>query len=168
VRRVGVAVSVMAIMAMTAVAAGVFVFHVGFQPVLSGSMRPAFSPGSVVLTRPIPVADVRPGDVIMFTPPGETSSFTHRVTSVSGPAEHPIITTKGDANPVADPWKARLVNTQVPKVVGSVPKVGRLIVALHGHGSRLILLALGGLTFCIVGTRSILGPRPEHGTIGTS
>jgi signal peptidase I len=153
---------------MIAVATGIVVFHIGFQPVLSGSMRPTFSPGSVVVTRPISTKAIRLGDVLLITPPGETSPFAHRVTSVNGPASTPVITTKGDANPAADPWKERIVNPQVPKVIGSVPSIGRLIVAMHGHGSRLILIAVGGLIFCIVGTRSILGPRSSPGTAQAS
>jgi signal peptidase I len=159
VRGCGIALSVLVIVAMVTIALGIVALHVGFQPVLSASMRPTFSPGSVVITRPIATTAIRPGDVLLLTPPGETSPFAHRVTSVTGPADHPIVTTKGDANPAPDPWKDRIVSTRVPKVIGSVPRVGRFVVAMHGQGSRLILLILGGLIFCIVGTRSILGPR---------
>jgi signal peptidase I len=155
------ALSVLAALVMVAVAIGVVWLHVGIKPVLSGSMRPTFVPGSVIVTRTIPTTKVRPGDVILFTPPGETSPFAHRVMSVSGPANHPIITTKGDANPVADPWKAQIVTPQVSEVIGSVAGVGRLVVAIHGTGPRLLLIALSGLIFCVVGTRSILGPRPS-------
>jgi len=167
VRRFGVALSVLATLAMMATAIGIVLFHVGFQPVLSGSMRPTFSPGSLVMTRPIPTRNVRTGDVILFTPPGQASPFAHRVTSVSGPADRPVIKTKGDANPVADPWKLQLVHSQVPEVIGAVPGIGRLAVAVHKHGSRVILIAVGGLIFCLVGTRSILGSRPLPPTVQT-
>jgi signal peptidase len=146
---------------MVAIATGIVWFRVGFQPVLSGSMRPTFSPGSVVLTRPIATSNVRVGDVILFRPPGYTSSFAHRVTSVSGAVDRPVITTKGDANPVVDPWKVQLATARVPEVIGSIPRLGRMLVAIHKRGGRLLLILGGGLAFGAVGTRAILGPRPR-------
>ena len=88
--------------------------HLAIQPVLSGSMRPTFSPGAVVITRSIPTSSIRPGDIILFVPPGDTSQYAHRVTSVSGPAGRPVITTKGDANPAPDGWHAQIVGRRSP------------------------------------------------------
>jgi signal peptidase len=155
----GVLVAVLAT-AMCAAAAAVVWLHLSVQPVLSASMRPAFAPGSLIVTRSVGASDVHPGDVIVFTPPSEPSRYAHRVASVSGPRDHPVITTKGDANPSPDPWRAAIVGTRVPKVVASIPRLGFAAVALRRHLVRAIALAAAGLVVCVIGTRDILGPRP--------
>lgn len=162
IRVAAVALTVFACGAIALAAAAVFFLHLAIQPVLSGSMRPSFSPGAAIVTRSIPSSSVQRGDVIVFTPPGETSRFAHRVTSVSGPKNRPIITTKGDANPAADPWHAQIVTPSVPKVVGSIPWFGRLLVAVEQRGPRLLLVVAAGLVICVLGTRSILdAPGPD-------
>lgn len=147
-----------AAIALTAVA--IFMLHISIQPVLSGSMRPTFDPGSAIITRPIPTRDLRSGDIIVFHPPGESSVYAHRVTSVSGPADRPVITTKGDANPAPDGWHAQIVASSVPLVIGSVPGFGRFLVAVEQRDPRLILLATAALVLCVFGARDILGPAP--------
>src|SRR5947199_7248243 len=59
------------------------VFHVRVSPVLTGSMRPTYAPGDVIVTRQVNVLSLRPGDIAVFVPPGESAAFAHRVTSVS-------------------------------------------------------------------------------------
>lgn len=144
--------------AMLAGAAAVFVFDVAMSPVLTGSMSPTFEPGAAILTRPTPVQDVRAGDVIVFVPPGEQASFAHRVVSAGGESNRPDVVTKGDANPAPDSWKAQLVGPTVPEVVLSVPHLGRVMTAAHQPSGRAVLVALAGLTFCVFGTRAVLGP----------
>lgn len=143
-------------LAMTATAASVFLLHLGIRPVLSGSMRPAYGPGWAIVTRQVPVADVRKGDIVVFTPPGLSSPFAHRVVSVSGPLDHPVITTKGDANSAPDPWHARLDGSTVPEVVAAVPWVGGLMSDLESGNLRLLLTVVAGLALCFAGTRFIL------------
>jgi signal peptidase I len=142
--------------------AAVFWFHVSFTPVLSGSMRPTFDPGSLILTRQVATSAVRPGDVIVIVPPGESSSYAHRVQTVTGPAGHPVVTTKGDANPAPDPWKAQLLSTHTTEVIGSVPKLGLLIVTLHHRGWRVLFLAFAGLVLAVAGFRAIAESPPAR------
>jgi signal peptidase I len=153
-------------LSLAGIAAAVFWFHLSARPVLSGSMRPTFAPGSVIVTGALPVSQIRAGDIIMFTPPGWSASVAHRVVSVSGPVDHPVISTKGDANPVKDPWHARLNGTTVPEVVASVPWVGWAMTDVAHHWLRAFLIALVGLGVAIPGVRAILrGPgeaEPER------
>ena len=144
--------------AMVLAAAAVFILHLTVQPVLSGSMRPTFDPGAAIITRPVATRSIRPGDVIAFIPPGHVSSFAHRVTSVSGPVDRPVITTKGDANPAADPWHAQIAAPSVSQVIGSIPGLGRVVVVVEQSGARLWLIVAAGLVICAVGTKSILTP----------
>jgi signal peptidase I len=129
--------------------------------VLTGSMVPAYGPGAILITRPIPVTELRPGMIVLFVPPGEHDEFAHRITSVSGNPAAPTITTKGDANKAADPWHAQLTSTTVPQVVGTVPWVGRLMVGLRGP-VQLFLIVLGGLVVGVSGTRWILSSPPAR------
>lgn len=137
--------------------------HISTRTVLTGSMRGTFDPGALVLTRPMSVSAVRAGDVIVFTPPGHSTPYTHRVVTVSGSTAHPVITTKGDANPAPDAWKARLDGPTVPHVIASVPHVGQLLLAVQGRGLHTALLALLGTVLAVSGTRFILGsPQPRR------
>ena len=162
-RRVCTSLALVLVVTLAAAASiAVFWLHMGIRPVLSGSMRPTYGPGWAIITRPLPVSQVRRGDIVVFTPPGETAQFAHRVMSVSGSRSHPVITTKGDANPVADPWHARLEGNTVPEVVGEVPWLGYAIVGIKDNFARVFLIALVGLGICWMGTRAILGEAPSR------
>jgi signal peptidase len=147
---------------MLVVAGGVFVLHLGVSPVLTGSMRGTFDPGSAVVTRLVPVQTITPGDVLEFRPPGQLESYAHRVLTVTPGAAGPVITTKGDANPSADAWKAQLTTPQVRQVVFHVPQIGRVIVALHRQGTRTAALGFAGLVLSALGARAVLGAAPRR------
>ena len=153
--RLAAAIVVAAVSATVAVS--VFTLHLGIRPVLTGSMRPDYGPGAVLLTRQIPTSSLRPGMIVLFVPPGEHAEYAHRITSVSGTADAPVITTKGDANKAADPWHARITASRVNEVVGSVPGIGRLLVLLRGPGQIILALA-GGLLAAWAGARWLLAP----------
>jgi signal peptidase I len=113
------------------VAAGVSVLVLGvairfgdlhIQTVLSGSMRPTASPGDVAVTQAVPLSSLRVGDVIVFYPPGETRAVMHRIASLA----NGVITTKGDANSVDDPWRLTLSGTTAYRMVAVVPFLGWL------------------------------------------
>ena len=140
----GVVGASLVLLASAAVTIGVFTLHLGIRPVLTGSMRPDYGPGAVLFTRQVPLQSVHPGMIVLFVPPGEHAEYAHRITSVTGPATAPVVTTKGDANKAADPWHARLTAPEVTEVIGSLPGIGRLMVAMRGTG-QIVLALLGGL-----------------------
>jgi signal peptidase I len=111
-----------------------------FQTVLSNSMQPAFSAGDVVVTRAVPTGSVGVGDVIVFQPPARGEPVIHRVTSLRGG----VITTRGDANPIDDPWHVRLAGENQYRLVGVLPGIGWVTQA-----QRPILL-LSGLLLGLV------------------
>jgi signal peptidase I len=136
----------------------VITLHLSLRPVLTGSMRPAYGPGAILVTKPVPVQDLRPGMIPVFIPPGEHAEFAHRITSVSGSPSDPIITTKGDANKAPDPWHAHIGSATVPVVVAAQPWLGRLMVGIRGP-IQLVFIIVGGLIIATSGTLSILRPR---------
>jgi signal peptidase I len=155
---------VVVMVAMISTAALAFIFHFSVHPVLTGSMVPTYSPGSIIVTRPMPVSQVRRGDIVVIIPPGLSVAYAHRVVSVTGSPSHPIIRTKGDANAADDPWHAKLTSNQVPEVVATVPYVGRLAVLLnHANWTRILVIAGGGSVVLVAGMVLILSGDRRRG-----
>lgn len=118
--------------------------------VLTGSMSPAYPAGTLVVVRPVALADVRVGDVVTYQlRSGEPAVATHRVVGVSWTAEgERVLTTRGDANSVADAEPVREVQLR-GEVWYSVPWVGRLNVLLSPDQHQLLVqLAAGALFLC--------------------
>jgi signal peptidase I len=115
--------------------------------VLTGSMRPHYGPGSLVVDTPVRASAVRPGDVITFhAPTPDRRVVTHRVVRVlPDPAGtgRPVVVTKGDANPVPDPWQARLEGATAWRARAAVPFVGYGLIFLHTAGRGLWLVFPG-------------------------
>jgi signal peptidase I len=94
--------------------------------VVSGSMQPALPLGSLVVVVPRDADAVRVGDVITFSPPGyDTRTVTHRVVDVEGTGNDVTVRTRGDANPIADPWTLRFPTGRTWVAVADAPWVGR-------------------------------------------
>lgn len=92
---------------------------------LSGSMVPAFAPGDLLVLRPEPLTAVRTGQVITYAIPVDDHHVeTHRVLKVLRGGPHPVIETKGDANPVPDPWTAQLDGGPVWTLHTVIPRGG--------------------------------------------
>lgn len=102
----------------------------GFQgsTIMSGSMEPLVSVGSVVLISPIDTDELRPGQVISFVNPADPDvRLFHRIVQIN---DDGTFTTKGDANDAPD-------STPVPpeNVIGVgrilVPWIGLPVVWIH-------------------------------------
>ena len=163
------ALRAMAALAITAIAlvllGAATAFFLGYRvsPVLTGSMTPTFRPGDAVVTRPVAVEALQPGMIPVIVPPGEAGPFAHRIVTVATGAHGLVVTTKGDANPAADPWRAGITARRVPVVVGTVPALGRVLVWIHGRALRAVLLCLVGLLVTGMGTRvAMFGTRSRH------
>jgi signal peptidase len=102
------------------------------ETALSGSMKPYFSAGDMLVLTPEPLRNIRTGWVISYNVPlGDHHVQTHRVLQVVRGGDHPLIRTKGDANGAPDPWVAKLHGTTAWRVRMVVPYAGRLIVWLR-------------------------------------
>lgn len=108
--------------------------------VLTGSMAPAYPPGTLVVVRPVDPSQVRIGDVVTYQlRSGEPAVATHRVVGVGWSAQgERLLTTRGDANPVPDAEPVRAVQLR-GRVWYSLPWVGHLNVLLTpGQHQRLV------------------------------
>ena len=114
--------------------------------IVSGSMSPAFDEGSLVLADVVPVADLRVGDVITYMPPAGDHLITHRIAWIGrDDAGRRIFRTKGDANPIADPWTFRLDRPTQACVRAGVPYAGYALSALGRRDVRMFVIALPAL-----------------------
>ncbi|MFG3341216.1 signal peptidase I [Glycomyces sp. NPDC048151] len=135
----------------------------GFQgsTIMSGSMEPRVTVGSVVLISPIDTDELRPGQVISFVDPADPDvRLFHRIVQIN---DDGTFTTKGDANEAPD-------STPVPpeNVVGIgrilVPWIGLPVVWIHYGDWVSVLFAALFLVFLVRG--SFPTPVVPRGSVG--
>jgi signal peptidase len=115
---------------------------VGVAPVLSPSMRPTFSEGDLLIVRSVPTAELEVGDVAVFAHPDAPSRpFAHRIVELDRRAVGIEVRTRGDANPAPDPETLLISSPRTTVVIGRVPSVGHVLLAL-GSGSARVLMSL--------------------------
>lgn len=101
------------------------VFGCETMAVVSGSMEPGISVGSVVITYPVENSeDLVIGDVITYEVDSGTR-VTHRITGINKETQE--YTTKGDANNSEDPEPVRFAQI-VGKMKLSIPLLGYLSI----------------------------------------
>ena len=113
------------------------------QEIVSGSMEPALSKGSMVLTRRDPGDHYQVGEVVTFrvTTP-VTELITHRIVRVYvTPGGVPVMETRGDDNSSGDPWITPL-GAVVGKVVWVVPVVGYTLTWVKTQAGFLVFTVL--------------------------
>lgn len=114
--------------------------------ITGGSMSGTFEKGSIAFERPVPVQELRVGDIITYQPPadsGVTTLVTHRIVAtkvLEGGVRQ--LQTKGDANPDRDPWKFQLVSGTQPVVQHTVPYAGWIFVALADRQIRMLVIGV--------------------------
>ena len=115
--------------------------------IVSGSMTGTYDRGSLVFDEVVPVKALRVGDVITYRPPrsaGPTGLVTHRITSIGHDPKTGgrVFRTRGDANPVRDPWTFTLPNPTQARVVAGVPYMGFVLAKLADRSVRMVLVGL--------------------------
>ena len=120
---------------------------VGATPytVLTGSMRPHYPPGTLVVVKPVEPGDVAVGDVVTYqVESGKPDVVTHRVVAVAtslGGAT--TFTTQGDANDVADEKPVRPVQVK-GRLWYSVPYLGYVNEILTGRQRQTAVYVVAG------------------------
>lgn len=121
--------------------------------VLSGSMEPQVQVGSLVVTRPLDIKNVKVNDIITFRSPQNGKFTTHRVIAVEN---SPVLVfrTKGDANEDADLF---IVGSKsvAGKVCISIPYLGYATRFIKSRLGLLITLYLPGLIIVLSEARNI-------------
>ena len=138
----------------------VVVLGIGFSPVLSPSMSPAFDAGDLVLTRAVPTSEVRVGDVVVLPRPDAAGErYVHRIVALRPTATGPVVVTKGDNNPAADPQRLRITSSEVPIVTGSLPGLGKIAISGQQTWPRVVLIVLTGGCVLVAAKRLIMDRR---------
>ena len=120
------------------------------RPILSGSMRPGFPIGGVVVTQTVPMDTLQVGMVAVFHPPGQaTITYVHRIIWLEHQGNQLLIRTKGDANPVRDPWTLHVHGRYAYVARFTVPLLGYGAVWLHSPTGRRDMLLVAGLAFLV-------------------
>lgn len=153
----GTGLLVLAVAAFLALAVGPRVLGYQTSTMLTGSMSPLINPGDIVVTHPVPVADIKAGDIITYHIPVEDQRVeTHRVTQITAkPDGTYVVQTKGDANNGVDPWLATISTPTVDRHVLTVPYIGDVIrtirqplvlnALMYGAPAVLVLSMLVGI-----------------------
>lgn len=110
---------------------------IGWQStvVLSGSMRPELAPGDVAVVRPVPPAELAPGQVLLVDDPDAPGRLRlHRLVAVEAGG----LRLRGDANPTAD---GSLVQPSAVHGVGTLRLPGIGLPAVWADTGRVAPLA---------------------------
>ena len=142
------------------------VFGIAYSSVLSGSMRPSFNPGDVIITRETFASRLHIGEVAVFRNPTDGTLYSHRIIGTSHKDMSASFVTKGDANPVADEDRVVVpLSAKVPRQIGRIPWLGWVIVYSTNHPVNLLLdfviLFLAGY-----GMKRIIKTKQEKPTSG--
>jgi signal peptidase I len=130
--------------------------------VLSGSMKPTFAPGDMVIVTPEPLRDLRVGQIISYRiPVGDRHVQSHRVIKILRRGAQPLVKTKGDANNTADPWTAELHGKTIWRVRGVLPKLGWAVFWLRSPLMHSLTVLLAPLLLALLGVLQIWRRPPE-------
>ena len=132
--------------------------------VISGSMEPSISVGSIVYVKNAEFDELAEGDVIAFE--SGASVVTHRITSIDSQSK--LITTKGDANDTEDFVPVAYVNV-IGRVVAHVPFLGYIASWLSEITGKVIavMLLIIGLLLSNAGDKSQDKEKAENKTQNT-
>lgn len=137
--------------------------------VLTGSMRPTYPPGTLVVVKPIDADRIRVGDVITYQlESGEPAVATHRVSEIThNLAGETRFMTQGDANESADADPVRPVQVR-GKLWYSVPYLGYVnnVISASQRQWAVLLVALGLVGYAAAMFVAAFGERrrPRHAT----
>jgi len=141
-----------------------FALHLQRYVITSGSMTGTIDTGTLIYSRIVPVKDLRVGDIITYAPPGRRSMVTHRIVQITRDKSGRVVfRTKGDANPVADPWRFTLDKPTQARYWFQIPSIGYLIAALSLRWVRIVFIALPAMLVALATLRSIWTAPAEGG-----
>ncbi len=107
--------------------------------VLSGSMEPEFSAGSVIFVRALPAYGV--GDIVTRSAPSGRTTVTHRIVGTGERRGEAYFRTKGDANELADGEEVRPENI-LGKVFLDIPYLGYAVTFAKTPNGFLFLVLI--------------------------
>jgi signal peptidase I len=121
-----------------------------FAAVLSGSMKPGFQVGGLVVIKPVDVNTLQVGDVISFMSSNLNTDtpVCHRIIAIQYQKGVEYFQTKGDANKSADQGFTPVTNVK-GKEIFYVPYIGRL-ADIKKVGTTPVNLMITSLPWAVV------------------
>jgi signal peptidase len=116
---------------------------VRYAPVVTGSMGNVAPVGAVAITKQVPIADLKVGDIIVFQPPttDDTTLRIHRIVDIDRSSGKTMVVTKGDANNTVDAWSPMELTGKNAWVFQSkVDGLGYVLLWLGNPRHRLIVV----------------------------
>ncbi|WP_458459139.1 class B sortase [Pseudobutyrivibrio sp.] len=113
------------------------VFGVQAFNVISGSMEPTISVGSIVYVRNVEFEELSQGDVIAFE--SGASVVTHRIVEIN--KEDKLITTKGDANNTED-FNPVFYTNVIGRMIAHFPIYGTIVAWLTDTVGKLVAVVV--------------------------
>ena len=100
-----------------------FKFQLRIVHVVSDSMNPIFQRGDLILVRSIPTSKLKVNQIaVLPTLDSEKALLAHRVIKIErNSTGELLVSTKGDANPIADDGQKQILSKHVPIYLGAVP-----------------------------------------------
>ena len=139
-------------------------FHLAFSPVLTGSMRPHFNPGDILITKQILASEVKVGEIAVLRNGESYDLYSHRIVSITPNKTSPNILdikTKGDNNPTVDAQSVEINKfATIPVGVGRIPWAGRVIVTFTNSKGKFIGYFFI-LIFIIIMVPAIFKKKPD-------
>lgn len=125
---------------------GVRLFGVQVYSVISGSMEPEYSVGSLIYVKEVDPSEIEVDDVITYVLPSETPS-THRVVRID--EENQLFYTKGDANETEDGAPVHFKNL-IGTPVFKIPYLGYVAYYIQHPPGMYIAIAAGAVLLILV------------------
>jgi signal peptidase len=109
----------------------------------STSMVPTLNVGDIVFVKGVDPNTITVGTIIIFRSPMDSIDIIHRVIGITKQGDELYFETKGDHNPVADPWRPGVPAENVKGVlVGKIPYIGYVTLALSGPVGYVVIAFL--------------------------
>jgi signal peptidase len=130
--------------------------------IYSGSMEPTVKVGSLLLTRPADVEDLRVGDVITYRSPGNHTTLTHRIVSIRQQDGQRVFKTKGDASLEPDPREI-ILRGEVSRMAFDIPYLGYVVDFAKSIQGVVLLLLVPAAGLVLIQARKIWKARASRG-----
>lgn len=141
-RRLNIAFTTLATTALILPAILTVYLGIGFHTVVTGSMRPTIQPGDLLISRILPVSQVKVGEVVLLLNPTTDKLQAHRVITKTTSGDSTTFVTKGDANPVPDTPVTLGPAALTRHVTTVVSKVGYVLSFLSSTLGKMISAGL--------------------------
>lgn len=139
----------------------------GYQPMamVTGSMQKTIPVGSLVVSQSVDPDALEVGDVISFEKPiGGNRIDTHRIVAVRRDHGKLHYRTKGDSNPIVDPWLIQFEQGMTAhRMVFSVPHAGHALLIARSAPGRIAVIALACLLILLSVLKAIAATAVRKG-----